>query len=114
MDLALLTDGLKAEGEQGITIDVSYKYFSSKQRKYIISDCQGHVEYTRNLVTGASDTELIILLIDAIKGVVEQTKRHYFIAKMMGISEFIVCINKMDLVDNNKEVFDNIKNDFIN
>jgi len=114
LDLALLTDGLIAERQQGITIDVSYKYFSSAKRKYIISDCPGHVEYTRNMVTGISESKIIILLIDASKGILEQTKRHYYIAKMMGITNFVVCINKMDLVDNSQVIFNQIKSKFLN
>lgn len=113
LDLALLTDGLMAERQQGITIDVSYKYFSSSKRKYIISDCPGHVEYTRNMVTGISESKIIVLLIDASKGILEQTKRHYFIAKMMGITDFVICINKMDLVDNSQSIFDEIKHQFL-
>jgi sulfate adenylyltransferase subunit 1 len=113
LDLALLTDGLIAERQQGITIDVSYKYFSSSKRKYIISDCPGHVEYTRNMVTGISESKIIVLLIDASKGILEQTKRHFYIAKMMGITDFVICINKMDLVDNSQTIFNEIKRKFL-
>lgn len=113
LDLAFLTDGLIAERQQGITIDVSYKYFSSKNRKYIISDCPGHVEYTKNMITGISESDLIILLIDSSKGVLEQTKRHYYIAQMMGITQFIICVNKMDLVNNDQSVFNEIKTKFL-
>ncbi len=113
LDLSLLTDGLTAEREQGITIDVSYKYFSSDKRRFIIADCPGHVEYTRNMITGTSDSDLIIILIDARNGIIEQTKRHFYIASMMEINEVVVCINKMDLVDYSKEKFDAIQADFL-
>ncbi|MFI5218024.1 MAG: sulfate adenylyltransferase subunit CysN [Bacteroidia bacterium] len=108
VDLSLLTDGLKAEREQGITIDVAYRYFATPRRKFIIADTPGHIQYTRNMVTGASSTNLALILIDARKGVVEQTNRHSFIASLLGISHIIVCINKMDLVDYNEEVFENV------
>ncbi|MCT4581337.1 MAG: GTP-binding protein [Flavobacteriales bacterium] len=113
LDLSLLTDGLTAEREQGITIDVSYKYFSSDKRRFIIADCPGHVEYTRNMITGTSDSDLIIILIDARNGIIEQTKRHFYIASMMEINEVVVCINKMDLVDYKEETFNNIQADFL-
>jgi len=114
INLALLTDGLRAEREQGITIDVAYRYFATPKRKFIIADTPGHIQYTRNMVTGASTAGLAIILIDARKGVVEQTKRHAFIATLLKIPHLVVCINKMDLVDYNQEVFENIKNDFKN
>ncbi len=112
VNLALLTDGLKAEREQGITIDVAYRYFATPKRKFIIADTPGHIQYTRNMVTGASTANLAIVLIDARKGVVEQTKRHSFIASLLQIPHIVVCVNKMDLVDYSKEVFDQIKEDF--
>jgi len=112
VNLALLTDGLKAEREQGITIDVAYRYFSTPKRKFIIADTPGHIQYTRNMVTGASTANLAIILIDARHGVVEQTKRHSLIASLLGIPHIAVCINKMDLVDYSKEVFDKIVDDY--
>ncbi len=112
INFALLTDGLKAEREQGITIDVAYRYFATPKRKFIIADTPGHLQYTRNMVTGASTANLAIILIDARKGVVEQTKRHSYIASLLGIKHLALCINKMDLVDYSKEVFENIVNDF--
>lgn len=112
VDLAILTDGLKAEREQGITIDVAYKYFQTDQRKYIIADAPGHIQYTRNMVTGASNSDLIIILIDARKGVIEQTKRHSFIAKLLAMKQVLVCVNKMDMVDYSAEVFAQIKSDY--
>jgi sulfate adenylyltransferase subunit 1 len=112
IDLALLTDGLRAEREQGITIDVAYKYFSTPRRKFIIADAPGHVQYTRNMVTGASNANLIIILIDARKGVVEQTRRHSIIAGLLNIPHVIVAINKMDLVDNSQDVYNNIVIDY--
>ena len=112
MDLSLLTDGLIAEREQGITIDVAHIYFSTAARKYIIADSPGHVEYTRNMITGASNVSVSLILIDARKGVIEQTKRHFYIASMLRIKQVIVCVNKMDLVDFQKEIFDLIRKDF--
>ncbi len=112
VNLALLTDGLRAEREQGITIDVAYRYFSTPKRKFIIADTPGHIQYTRNMVTGASTANLAIILIDARNGVVEQTRRHSLIASLLGIQHLAVCINKMDLVDHSKEVFDNIVKDY--
>jgi sulfate adenylyltransferase subunit 1 len=112
VDLALLTDGLRAEREQGITIDVAYKYFSTPQRKFIIADAPGHIQYTRNMVTGASNAELIIILIDARHGVVEQTRRHSLIASLLNIRHVVVAINKMDLVDYSEDVFHNIVIDY--
>lgn len=114
INLALLTDGLRAEREQGITIDVAYRYFATPKRKFIIADTPGHIQYTRNMVTGASTAGLALILIDARKGVVEQTKRHAFIATLLKIPHLVVCVNKMDLVDYSQEVFDNIMNDFKN
>jgi len=108
MNLALLTDGLKAEREQGITIDVAYRYFATPKRKFIIADTPGHIQYTRNMVTGASTANLAIILIDARNGVVEQTVRHSFIASLLQIPHIVVCVNKMDLVDYSSEVFDDI------
>jgi sulfate adenylyltransferase subunit 1 len=108
IDLALLTDGLRAEREQGITIDVAYKYFSTPKRKFIIADAPGHIQYTRNMVTGASNSECIIILIDARQGVVEQTRRHSIIASLLKIPHVIVTVNKMDLVDYSQDVFNNI------
>ncbi len=114
IDLAILTDGLKAEREQGITIDVAYKYFQTEKRKFIIADAPGHIQYTRNMVTGASNSDLIIILVDARKGVIEQTKRHSFIAKILGIKKVLVCVNKMDMLDYELAVFENIKTDYLN
>lgn len=108
-DLALLTDGLRDEREQGITIDVAYRYFATPKRKFIIADTPGHIQYTRNMVTGASTANLALILIDARHGVVEQTCRHSFIASLLQIPHLVVCINKMDLVDYSEEVFEKIK-----
>ena len=108
IDLALLTDGLRAEREQGITIDVAYKYFSTPKRKFILADAPGHIQYTRNMITGASNADLAIILIDARKGVIEQTKRHSIIASMLGIKHIVVAINKMDLMNFSEDVFSNI------
>lgn len=113
VDLAILTDGLKAEREQGITIDVAYKYFQTDHRKYIIADAPGHIQYTRNMVTGASNSDLIIILVDARKGVIEQTKRHSFIAKLLAMKQVLVCINKMDMVDYSAAVYEQIKSDYL-
>ena len=109
--LALLTDGLRAEREQGITIDVAYRYFATPKRKFIIADTPGHIQYTRNMVTGASTANLAIILVDARNGIVEQTKRHSFIASLLGIHHIIYCINKMDLVNYNEKVFQQLKAD---
>ena len=109
IDYALLLDGLDEEREQGITIDVSYRYFNTKKRNFIVLDCPGHEEYTRNMAVGASKADLAILLIDITKGVQIQTKRHFKICMMMGIKDYIVVVNKMDLVDYDKRIFDNIK-----
>ncbi len=112
IDLAILTDGLRAEREQGITIDVAYKYFSTPKRKFIIADAPGHVQYTRNMVTGASNSDLAIILIDARKGVIEQTRRHSLIASLLKIPHVVVAINKMDLVGFSETVFNQIKEDY--
>jgi len=112
IDLAYLTDGLRAEREQGITIDVAYRYFSTPKRKFIIADAPGHVQYTRNMITGASNANLIIILIDARLGVVEQTRRHSIIASLLNIPHTIVAINKMDLVNYSRDVFNNILIDY--
>ncbi len=114
MNLALLTDGLRAEREQGITIDVAYRYFATPRRKFIIADTPGHIQYTRNMVTGASSANLAVILIDARKGVIEQTKRHSFIASLLGIPHIALCINKMDLVDYSQKVYEEIMRDFRN
>jgi len=113
VNLALLTDGLKAEREQGITIDVAYRYFATPKRKFIIADTPGHIQYTRNMVTGASTANLAIILVDARKGVIEQTKRHSFIASLLQIKHVVVCINKMDLVDYKEERFEEIKKEYL-
>jgi len=112
VDLALLTDGLRAEREQGITIDVAYRYFTTPKRKFIIADAPGHVQYTRNMITGASNASLIIILIDARLGVVEQTRRHSIIASLLKIPHVVVAINKMDLVNYSEDVFNNIVIDY--
>jgi sulfate adenylyltransferase subunit 1 len=112
IDLAYLTDGLRAEREQGITIDVAYRYFSTPKRKFIIADAPGHVQYTRNMITGASNANLIIILIDARQGVVEQTRRHSIIASLLNIPHVVIAINKMDLVDYSRDVFNNIVIDY--
>ncbi len=112
VNLALLTDGLRAEREQGITIDVAYRYFATPRRKFIIADTPGHVRYTRNMVTGASTADLSIVLIDARNGVVEQSRRHAFIASLLGVPHLVVCVNKMDLVDWDCKTFERIVEDF--
>ena len=112
VDLALLTDGLRAEREQGITIDVAYRYFTTPKRKFIIADAPGHVQYTRNMITGASNASLIIILVDARQGVVEQTRRHSIIASLLKIPHIVVAINKMDLVDYSQDVYNNIVIDY--
>src|SRR6201992_2502103 len=112
IDLALLTDGLRAEREQGITIDVAYKYFSTPKRKFIIADAPGHIQYTRNMVTGASNANLIIILVDARNGVVEQTRRHSIIASLLNIPHVVVAINKMDLVNYSQDRYNNIVIDY--
>jgi sulfate adenylyltransferase subunit 1 len=112
VNLALLTDGLRAEREQGITIDVAYRYFHTPKRKFIIADTPGHIQYTRNMVTGASTANLALILVDARKGIIEQTKRHSFIASLLQIPHVVICVNKMDLVDYDQQVYDNIVNDY--
>lgn len=112
IDLALLTDGLRAEREQGITIDVAYKYFSTPKRKFIIADAPGHIQYTRNMVTGASNSQLAIILVDARNGVVEQTRRHSIIASLLNITHIVVAINKMDLVNYSEDAYNNIVIDY--
>ena len=112
VNLALLTDGLKSEREQGITIDVAYRYFSTPKRKFIIADTPGHIQYTRNMVTGASTANVALVLIDARNGVVEQTRRHAIIASLLQIPHLVICINKMDLVDFKEEAYEKIKDDF--
>ena len=112
VDLSLLTDGLRSEREQGITIDVAYRYFATPKRKFIIADTPGHIQYTRNMVTGASTANLAIILIDARKGVIEQTCRHSIIASLLQIKHIVVCVNKMDLVDFSQETFESIKADY--
>jgi sulfate adenylyltransferase large subunit len=112
LDLALLTDGLRAEREQGITIDVAYRYFATPSRRFIIADCPGHQQYTRNMVTGASTADLSVILLDARKGVLEQSKRHAFISALLGIPHLVVAVNKMDLVDYSQERFDELVAEF--
>lgn len=112
IDLSLLTDGLKSEREQGITIDVAYRYFETPKRKFIIADTPGHIQYTRNMVTGASTANLAIILIDARNGIVEQTRRHSLIASLLGIPHIVVCINKMDLIQYNMEEYNKIVEDY--
>jgi small GTP-binding protein len=112
LDLALLTDGLRAEREQGITIDVAYRYFATPKRRFIIADCPGHQQYTRNMVTGASTADLAIVLVDARRGVTEQSKRHAFISALLGIPHIVVAINKMDLVEHSQERFDELTAEF--
>jgi sulfate adenylyltransferase subunit 1 len=112
IDLALLTDGLRAEREQGITIDVAYRYFSTAARRFIIADCPGHQQYTRNMVTGASTADLAVILVDARKGVLEQSKRHAFISALLGIPHIVVAVNKMDLVDWSEQRFGEIVSEF--
>ncbi len=112
MNLALLTDGLRAEREQGITIDVAYRYFATPRRKFIIADTPGHVQYTRNMVTGASTADLALILVDARKGILEQSRRHAFLASLLGVPHLVLCVNKMDLVDYDQDVFERIKDEF--
>jgi bifunctional enzyme CysN/CysC len=112
VNLALLTDGLRAEREQGITIDVAYRYFATPKRSFIIADTPGHVQYTRNMVTGASTASLALVLIDARNGIVEQSRRHAFLASLLRVPHLVVCVNKMDLVDYDEAVFDRIKDEF--
>ncbi|MDJ0923753.1 MAG: GTP-binding protein [Acidimicrobiia bacterium] len=112
VDLALLTDGLRAEREQGITIDVAYRYFATPKRKFIIADTPGHIQYTRNMVTGASNADIALVLVDARKGLLEQTKRHAFIASLLRVPHLVLCVNKMDLVGYSQETYDAIADDF--
>ncbi|WP_407636856.1 sulfate adenylyltransferase subunit 1 [Hamadaea tsunoensis] len=113
-NLALLTDGLRAEREQGITIDVAYRYFATPRRKFIIGDTPGHIQYTRNMVTGASTADLALILVDARKGLVEQSRRHAFLCSLLRVPHLVLCVNKMDLVDYSQDVFDQIADDFAN
>jgi len=112
VNLALLTDGLRAEREQGITIDVAYRYFTSPRRKFIIADTPGHIQYTRNMVTGASTADLALILVDARKGLIEQSRRHAFLATLLQVPHLVLCVNKMDLVDYSQEVFEQIRAEF--
>jgi bifunctional enzyme CysN/CysC len=112
MNLALLTDGLRAEREQGITIDVAYRYFATPRRKFIIADTPGHVQYTRNMITGASTADLALILVDARKGIMEQSRRHAFLASLLGVPHLVLCVNKMDLVDYDQARFEEIKEEF--
>jgi bifunctional enzyme CysN/CysC len=112
VDLALLTDGLRAEREQGITIDVAYRYFATPKRRFILADTPGHIQYTRNMVTGASTANIALILVDARNGVLEQTRRHAFLASLLGVPHLVLCVNKMDLVDWSKERFDAVVDDF--
>ena len=112
VDLSLLTDGLRAEREQGITIDVAYRYFATPRRKFVVADTPGHVQHTRNMVTGCSTADLVVILVDARNGITEQTKRHASIASLLGIKHVVICINKMDLVGYDKRRFDEIREDF--
>src|SRR6186997_2086530 len=112
IDLALLTDGLRAEREQGITIDVAYKYFSTPNRKFIIADTPGHTQYTRNMVTGASTADLAIILVDARNGLTEQSRRHAFLATLLRVPHMVLAVNKMDLVDYDEETFDRIVREY--
>ena len=112
LNLALLTDGLRAEREQGITIDVAYRYFATPRRKFVLADTPGHVQYTRNMVTGTSTADLTIVLVDARKGLVEQSRRHTFLASLLGVPHLVICINKMDLVDYSEEVYEQLQAEF--
>ena len=107
-NLALLTDGLRAEREQGITIDVAYRYFATPRRKFIIADTPGHIQYTRNMVTGASTADLALILVDARKGILEQSRRHAFLCSLLRVPHLVLCVNKMDLVDYDRAVFEKI------
>jgi bifunctional enzyme CysN/CysC len=113
-DLSLLTDGLRAEREQGITIDVAYRYFSTPRRKFILADTPGHIQYTRNMVTGASTADAALIVVDARHGITEQSRRHAFLTTLLGVPHLILCVNKMDLVDWSEEVFERIRDDFTN
>ena len=112
VNLALLTDGLRAEREQGITIDVAYRYFSTPHREFVVADCPGHIQYTRNMVTGASTADLALILIDARHGVVEQTRRHSLLVSLLGVPHLVICVNKMDLVEYSEARFDEIREEF--
>ena len=112
VDLSLLTDGLRAEREQGITIDVAYRYFATPKRSFIIADCPGHIQYTSNMITGASNADLAIVLVDARTGVVEQTRRHSLLVSLLGVPHLVICVNKMDLVDYDSAVFNRIREEF--
>src|SRR5262245_1495914 len=112
IDFSLFTDGLRAEREQGITIDVAYRYFATNRRKFILADTPGHEQYTRNMATGASTADVAILLVDARQGIVEQSRRHARIASLLGISNYVIAINKMDLVDFDEEIFNTIRDGF--
>lgn len=112
VDLSLLTDGLRAEREQGITIDVAYRYFATPKRSFIIADCPGHIQYTRNMITGASNVDLAIVLVDARSGILEQTRRHSLLVSLLGVPHLVICVNKMDLVDYEQEVFNSIREEF--
>src|SRR6187401_739922 len=112
IDLALLTDGLKAEREQGITIDVAYRYFSTPKRQFIVADTPGHIQYTRNMVTGASTADLALILVDARKGLVEQSRRHAFLTSLLRVPHLVLCVNKMDLVDWDRGVYERIADEF--
>src|SRR5437660_2690044 len=113
IDFSLLTDGLRAEREQGITIDVAYRYFSTSRRKFIIADTPGHEEYTRNMATGASTADLAVILVDATRGLLSQTRRHGYIASLLGIPNVVAAINKMDLLDYREDVFLNLQGEFL-
>ncbi len=112
VDLSLLTDGLRAEREQGITIDVAYRYFATPKRSFIIADCPGHIQYTRNMITGASNVDLALVLVDARYGIVEQTRRHSLLVSLLGVPHLVICVNKMDLVDYDQDVFNKIRGEF--
>ncbi|MCU1490163.1 MAG: cysC, partial [Acidimicrobiaceae bacterium] len=112
VDLALLTDGLRAEREQGITIDVAHRYFATPRRKFIVADTPGHIQHTRNMVTGCSTADLVVVLVDARAGITEQTRRHAFVASLLRIPHLVICVNKMDLVDFDQRRFDQIRSDF--
>src|SRR5271155_3821740 len=112
VDLALLTDGLRAEREQGITIDVAHRYFATPRRKFIVADTPGHIQHTRNMVTGCSTADLVVVLVDARNGITEQTRRHAFIASLLRIPHLVLCVNKMDLVDYDRSVYEDIRQEF--
>jgi bifunctional enzyme CysN/CysC len=111
-DLALLTDGLRAEREQGITIDVAYRFFATPRRRFIIADSPGHIQYTRNMVTAASTADVAVLLLDARKGITEQSRRHAFLATLLGVPHLVLCVNKMDLVGWSEDAFEAIRDEF--